>query len=130
MHKDFIALFLSGIWISLSEFIRNEVLFKSYWINKYQSLGLEFPSLPVNNVLWGLWSFLLAGIIVFLSKRLRFFELVVCLWIVVFVMMWIVIGNLNVLPLKILIFAVPLSLLEILIATFICKKITYSNVKN
>jgi len=39
-----------------------------------------------------------------------------------FVLMWLVIGNINVLPYGILIFAVPLSVLEAFIATLIIKK--------
>jgi hypothetical protein len=61
----------------------------------------------VNTALWGLWSFMLAGVIVFLLQKLRFLETVVTVWFLAFVMMWIVVGNLNVLPLELLKFAIP-----------------------
>lgn len=59
MNKNILAFLAAGIWISLSEFNRNELLFKTYWLQKYASLGLQFPSGPINNALWGIWSFLL-----------------------------------------------------------------------
>jgi hypothetical protein len=123
MKINIMALIISGAWISLSEFVRNELLFKSYWINKYAGIGLHFPSEPVNNALWGVWSFLLAGAIVFLTAKLRFLETIVVAWTMAFVMMWLVVGNLNVLPLRLLLFAVPLSLLEVTIAALLSKKI-------
>ena len=48
-------------------------------------------------------------------------------WFVAFVLMWIVTWNLNVLPIAILIYAVPLSLLEAFIGSYICIKISYNN---
>jgi len=45
-------------------------------------------------------------------------------WFVAFVLMWVVIGNLGVLPYGLLVFAVPLSLLESFLATFIIKKLS------
>jgi hypothetical protein len=43
-------------------------------------------------------------------------------WLVGFALMWVVIGNLGVLPKGILYFAVPLSLLEAFLAVIIIKK--------
>lgn len=112
----------TGAWISASEFLRNELLFKGLWIDKYTSLGLSFPSSMVNNAIWGLWSFLLAALILFLSRRLKFLETVLVAWVAAFVLMWLTIFNLNVLPLALLIPAVPLSLIEVLVASLICHK--------
>lgn len=123
MRSKVIAFFISGIWISFSEFIRNEIAFKYLWIEKYKSLGLTFPSSILNNAIWGLWSFTVAGVIVFLSEKLKLVETVIVSWLMAFVMMWLVIGNMNVLPFNILLYAVPLSILEVYIAAFICKKI-------
>ena len=69
MIKNILAFLASGIWIGLSEFIRNELLFKSYWLQKYASLGLQFPSGPINNALWGIWSLFLAGVTLFLQEK-------------------------------------------------------------
>lgn len=129
MGKTLLAFFATGLWISLSEFIRNELLFKSYWIDKYASLGMEFPSTPTNNAIWGVWSFVLAGVILYVSKRLRSLETITIIWVMAFVMMWLVVGNMNVLPFGLLPFAIPLSILEVGIGVFLCKKITGTPVK-
>lgn len=113
MKRIVLALCGSGLWISFSEFLRNEVLFKALWIEKYYGLGLEFPSSMINNILWGVWSFLLAGMIVFLMRRLNSLEVTLVTWVMAFLMMWITIGNLNVLPMTLLIYALPLSIIEI-----------------
>jgi hypothetical protein len=44
-------------------------------------------------------------------------------WVTGFVLMWLVIWNLNVLPFSTLVYAVPLSLLESFLAAYICAKI-------
>jgi hypothetical protein len=123
MRKFILAVIASGIWISFSEFLRNELLFKSYWIGKYAGMGLQFPSSTINNALWGLWSFILAGAAAYLAKRLKFLETVVILWVLGFVLMWIVIGNLNVLPYGLLVIALPWSVVEVAVAVLIVKKI-------
>jgi len=129
MKKRALALFVSGMWVSFSEFFRNEILFKQYWLDKYQSLNLLFPSEPINGVIWGVWSFVMAGVILFLVHRLKLIETVFVSWIMSFVMMWLVIGNLNVLPVGLLLFAIPLSLLEVTMAAFISVKILKSGAK-
>ncbi|MDA8956973.1 hypothetical protein N9H31_00320 [bacterium] len=45
-------------------------------------------------------------------------------WFVGFVLIWIVTGNMSVLPLGILPHAIPFSFLETLLATFIINKLT------
>ena len=123
MTRTMLAILASGTWISLSEFARNELLFKSYWLEKYGSLGLQFPSEPLNGALWVVWSFLLAASIAVLSSKLRMLEAVATAWVMAFAMMWLVIGNLNVLPLGLLVFAIPLSIVEVTVAAFMSAKI-------
>ena len=120
--KTIFPVLLTTIWISISEFVRNEFLAKSYWIKHYQKVGLVFPSEPINGAVWGLWSLLFAISIFIISKKFSLIETTLFSWLVGFVLMWIVIGNLNVLPYGILIYAIPLSLLEAFVATFIIKK--------
>ena len=120
--RRWIIFLATGAWIGASEFLRNELLFKGLWIAKYDSLGLVFPSAMVNNAIWGLWSLLFAALILFLSRRLKFLETVLVAWVSAFVLMWLTIFNLNVLPLALLIPAVPLSLIEVLVASLICHK--------
>lgn len=125
--KTVIAVILTTIWISISEFIRNEFLFKSYWVNHFQSLGLTFPDSPLNGAVWGLWSLCFAVGIFVLSKSLSFKKTVLTAWLFGFVLMWLVIGNLGVLPIGLLLFAVPLSLLEVSVAVLIIRKVSNSN---
>lgn len=114
---------LATIWISSSEFIRNEIIAKTYWINHYEKLGILFPSEPINGAIWGIWSLFLAIVIFIILKRFTFTQTVLLSWFTGFVMMWVVIGNLGVLPYGLLIFAVPLSLLEVFLAALIIKKL-------
>jgi hypothetical protein len=121
--KAFLAILLSGTWISASEFLRNELFFKSYWIDHFQGLGLEFPSSMINNAVWGIWSFVLAGAVWYLSRKLKAIESLVAVWVLAFVLMWLSSGNLGVLPFAILIWAVPLSVLEVFLADWIVRKV-------
>jgi hypothetical protein len=121
-HKrTILPILLATIWICLSEFIRNEFLVKSFWIRHYQDLGLVFPSKPVNGVLWGVWSLLFAVAVYILAKKFTLLQTTFLSWFVACVMMWVVIGNLGVLPYGLLVYAIPLSILESLVATFIVK---------
>jgi len=121
--KTILPILLATIWISLSEFVRNQLLFLSYWTKHYQGLGLVFPTEPINGAMWGVWSLLFAIFIFFLTKKFTFWETTFMAWFGGFVLMWVVIGNMGVLPYGLLIFAVPLSFLESLIATLIIKKL-------
>ena len=58
LRSKILPLMLATIWISISEFVRNEFIVKSFWTNHYQTLGLTFPSEPVNGAVWGIWSLL------------------------------------------------------------------------
>jgi hypothetical protein len=119
--KPVLSVLLATIWISISEFIRNQVLFKSYWIAHYQGLGIVFPSAPVNGAMWGVWSLMFAIAIYYLAKKFSLLQTTLLSWFMAFVMMWVVIGNLGVLPFGLLLFAVPLSLLEAFIAAWIIR---------
>ncbi|MFZ4456959.1 MAG: hypothetical protein ACOYOT_12135 [Bacteroidales bacterium] len=119
-----LPILLATIWICTSEFVRNELLFKSYWTNHYQNLGLTFPSEPINGAMWGVWSLFLAVAIYILSKKFSLIQTLFLSWFMAFVLMWVVIGNMGVLPFQLLYFAIPLSLLEVFVATFILKRLT------
>ncbi len=124
LKKTILPVLLATIWISISEFVRNEFLLKSYWTDHYQKLGLIFPSKPVNGAVWGLWSMLFAIAILIISRKFSLVQTTLLSWFVGFVFMWVVIGNLGVLPYGILFAAVPLSLLEACVAALIIKKLT------
>jgi hypothetical protein len=119
--KKIIAIVLAALWITLSEFVRNEFLFLSYWTDHYQHLGIVFPNSAVNGMIWMAWSFLMAVVIFILSTKFTMLQTTLLAWVTGYVLMWLVIGNLGVLPLRLLWFAVPLSMLEAFIATLIIK---------
>lgn len=124
MKKAVLPILLATIWISISEFVRNEFLLKSYWINHYDNLGLVFPSNPVNGAIWGIWSLCFAIAIYIVSTKFTLLQTTILSWFVGFVFMWLVVGNLGVLPYSILPFAIPLSIVEAFLATLIIKQFT------
>ena len=122
LKRTILPILFATLWISVSEFVRNEFLLKSYWTVHYQSLGLVFPSEPVNGAIWGLWSLLFAIAIFIIAKKFTLVQTTLLSWFVGFVLMWLVIGNMGVLPGGLLYFAVPLSLLEAFVAALIIVK--------
>ena len=123
MKKKILSITIAGIWITVSEFVRNESLLKTYWISYYNSIGLKFETLPINGILWFIWGIIFAYLIMKLYEKFSFGETIFLSWISGFVMMWITIYNLQVLPLDILLYAIPLSLVEIFVAVIIIKKL-------
>ena len=122
--RSIVAVTLTGIWVNASEFLRNEVLLKTYWIEHYHSLGITFPSKLMNGMIWVAWGFLFAIAIYLISRKFDLIQTALISWFMAFVLMWVVTLNLNVLPSAILIYAVPLSLLEAFIGSYICIKIS------
>lgn len=120
--KNILAIAVTGLWVNASEFFRNEVLVKSYWLEHYQSLGLTFPSAPLNGMVWMVWGFLFALAIFIVSRKFDLKQTTLLCWLMVFVLMWIVAWNLAVFPLGLLVYAIPLSLLEVFVGAFLCKK--------
>jgi hypothetical protein len=122
-YRSIIAVLLTGVWVNASEFLRNEVLLKAHWVEHYQSLGMTFPSEPLNGIIWVAWGFLFAIAIYSISRKFDLIQTTLVSWFMAFVLMWFVTWNLNVLPGAILVYAVPLSLLEAFIGSYICGKI-------
>lgn len=123
LKKIVLPVVLATVWISVSEFVRNEFLLKSKWVHHYENMGLTFPGDPVNGAVWGIWSLVFAIFIFVLAKKFNLWETTLLAWIAGFVMMWLVIGNMDVLPFAILPYAIPLSLLEAFLAAWIIKKL-------
>lgn len=124
LKHTILPILLATIWISISEFVRNEFLFKSYWTDHYDNLGLVFPSEPVNGAVWGLWSLLFAILIFILNKKFSLAATTFVAWFAGFVLMWVVTWNMGVFPLGILWYALPLSILEAFLAAFIIRKLS------
>ena len=124
MKKTVLPILLATIWISISEFIRNSYLLNNYWTEHYRNLGLTFPEQPVNGAVWGIWSLCFAIAIYIFSKKYTLVQTTILSWFVGFLFMWLVIGNMGVLPFGILFYAIPLSLLEAFLASFIIFKLS------
>jgi hypothetical protein len=124
MLKNLLAVILATTWISLSEFFRNEILLKSLWLNHFQKLGLVFPSEPGNKIAWVGWSLMFAGFIYNIAKKFSLAGATLLSWFAALPMMWIVLGNLGVLPHNLMLYATPLSLLESFVATLIVQKLS------
>jgi hypothetical protein len=114
MKKTVLAVLAVFVWISGTLFLRNEILLKHYWINHYEQLGIVFPSEPINGVVWIIWSLLFAVAIIVFSKKFSLINTAMISWFTGFVLVEIVVGNMGVLPLGILVYAIPMSLVEVL----------------
>lgn len=57
LRYTILPVFVAGIWVNASEFVRNEIIAKPYWVEHYTKMGLAFPSRPVNAVVWMAWGF-------------------------------------------------------------------------
>ena len=57
LKKVIFPVLLAMIWISIHEFVRNQVVLTQHWTDHYASMGLVFPADPVNGAVWGVWGF-------------------------------------------------------------------------
>lgn len=110
--RGFLALMAATAWISVHEFLRNELLFKAIWVEHFATLGRPFPDAMLNNALWGLWSLVMAGVLAALVPSAGLLRGVLAAWVAGWGLMWIALGNLGVLPLALLPWALPWSLVE------------------
>lgn len=124
MKKNILAIVASTVWISISEFVRNSFLLHKYWISLYQKIGFTFPEQGINGAVWGIWSLCFAVQIYILSKKFTLAQTTFFAWFIGFISMWLVTGNLGVLPFEILPFAIPLSLFESFLASYIIFKLS------
>jgi hypothetical protein len=127
VKKTILPILLATVWISISEFLRNTFLLNDYWISHYKNIGMPFPEEPVNGAIWGIWSLCFAIGIFIISRKFSLIETTFISWFTGFVCMWLTIGNLGVLPPGILYVAIPLSILEAFVATFIIVKLVKTN---
>ncbi len=122
MKKTLFPILLATVWISVNEFVRNEFVLKTYWADHYAGMGRVFPGDPVNGAVWGLWSLLMSVAVLVISRKFSFMETLALGWLCGFVLMWVVIGNLGVLPMDILPIAVPWSVVEVAGAVYVARK--------
>jgi hypothetical protein len=124
VKESFFAILACTVWVSVSEFFRNELLLKSYWIEHFETHGRRFPDSPLNGAIWALWSLLYSVFLFCLTRNTPFLRSTVLGWMAGFVLMWVVAGNLGVLPFTILPYAIPLSYVEVLGAVLILLRIS------
>lgn len=123
MKKYILAVFAAGIWMNISEFIRNELIIKRIWLEGFSRIGLSFPSAPINGAVWGLWAFIFVSFLALLTTKFDALMSTVISWAIGFVLLWIAMWNLGILPGGLLYWAVPWSLVEVYVAVLICKRI-------
>ena len=121
--KTIVPILLTGIWINIFETARWLLLIEDYWIEYYENLNLSFPVGPINGFIWLGWGFCFATIIFVLSKKFSLLQTTLLSWFAIFVMLWIVLFNINILPITILWIVIPMSLFETFIGALICKKL-------
>ncbi len=124
LKKTILPILLTGIWINISITIGWILILKSYWIEKYQSLNLVFPIGITNNIVWMIWGFMLATIVFILSKKFTVLQTTFLAWFVAFIMLWVIIWNVGILPTGMLLFNIPNSLFVTFISALICKKLS------
>jgi hypothetical protein len=84
IKKTILPVVLATIWISISEFVRNEFILKSYWTDHYEGMGLIFPSEPINGAVWGIWSLCFAIGIYIISQKFSLVQTTLLSWFVGF----------------------------------------------
>jgi hypothetical protein len=121
--KTILPIILIGLWINISITIGWILILEGYWIEKFQSINLVFPTGLINNITWMIWGFMLATIIFIFSKKFTLWQTTFLAWFVAFIMMWVIVWNVGVLPTGMLLFNIPNSLFVTFIGALICKKL-------
>jgi hypothetical protein len=121
--RPILAILAATVWISVNEFLRNQLVLIDHWTGHYAAMGLTFPGELVNGAVWGLWSLCFAVAIFVMARRFSLLETTALAWSVGFVLMWLVVGNMAVLPYGILPYAIPWSMVEAFGAVWLVKKL-------
>ncbi|MEX1132159.1 MAG: hypothetical protein WEC15_02945 [Flavobacteriales bacterium] len=121
--RPILAILAATVWISVNEFLRNQLVLIDHWTGHYAAMGLTFPGEPVNGAVWGLWSLAFAVAIFVMARRFNLLETAALAWSVGFVLMWLVVGNMAVLPFSVLPYAIPWSMVEAFGAVWLVKKL-------
>ena len=124
MKKTILPILLTGIWLNVSGTIRWIYLIEPYWLEKYNYLNLEFPAESVNNIVWMIWGFMFALVIFILSRKFNLIQTTLLSWFMVYVMMWVIVWNVGVLPSGMLWMNIPLSLIDAYVGAFICIRLS------
>jgi hypothetical protein len=87
----------------------------------FKEANLVLPNEPINNILWMVWGIIIAVMIFIISNKFKVLQTTFIVWIAVYVMHWIALWNMAVLPINILWLAVPLTFINVLIGVLISR---------
>jgi len=113
---------LVSLWINIFETLRWMLFARPYIDMHFKAANLVLPNEPVNNILWLIWGIIIAVMIFIISKKFKVLQTTFIVWITVYVMHWIALWNMAVLPINILWLAVPLTFINVLVGALICTK--------
>jgi hypothetical protein len=120
-QKAIWQILLVSIWINIFETLRWMLFAKPEIDMHFQAVNLVLPNEPINNLLWLIWGIIIAVMIFIVSKKFKVLQTTFIVWITVYVMHWIALWNMAVLPINILWLAVPLTFINVLIGVLISK---------
>ena len=124
LKKTILPILLIGIWLNVAITIGWLFILEGYWIEKYNSLNLVFPTGLINNITWMIWGFMLATVIFILLKKFTTLQATFLSWFVAFIMPWTMIWTIGVFPTGMLLFNIPNTLFVTYIGALICKRLT------
>jgi len=123
LKKAIWQILLVSLWINIFETLR-WILFAKPDIDMYfKTANLVLPNETINNILWIVWGIIIAVMIFIISKRFKVLQTTFIVWLTVYVMHWIALWNMAVLPINILWLAVPLTFINVLVGALICAKL-------
>jgi hypothetical protein len=120
-QKAIWQIFLVSIWINIFETLRWMLFAKPEIDMHFKAANLVLPNEPINNLLWLIWGIIIAVMIFIVSKKFKVLQTTFIVWITVYVMHWIALWNMAVLPINILWLAVPLTFINVLVGALISK---------
>jgi len=121
LKKAIWKILLVSIWINIFETLRWMLFAKPEIDMHFKAANLVLPNEPINNLLWLIWGIIIAVMIFIVSKKFKVLQTTFIVWITVYVMHWIALWNMAVLPLNILWLAVPLTFINVLVGALISK---------
>ncbi len=121
--RTVVAVLAITAWISVHEFVRNQVVLVEHWTAHYAGLGLAFPAAPLNGAVWGLWALLFAVAVVWLAQRYTLWAVGLTAWGVGFGLLGGGIGNPGGAPGGLLPVALAWSLVEAFGAAWIAHRL-------
>ena len=122
LKKAIWKILLVSIWINIFETLRWMLFAKPEIDMHFKAANLVLPNEPINNLLWLIWGIIIAVMIFIVSKKFKVLQTTFIVWITVYVMHWIALWNMAVLPINILWLAVPLTFINVLVGAVICTK--------